>query len=172
MMLHMLMGSIHLSSGNWFKTNLFLYIIIFRSQNLCDSNSILENCCGKNACKTSGKCFSWPCLKLSCVGPLCNICTQTPTVWCWVIRISSHFHGSMKILLPFAKAQTCQLFDTIVKKCLKNVLHCEKSASECLRHTASLYVFFAPTIHVGPCMGLRIRIRGLLPRAPYRLSRN
>jgi len=58
MMLHMLMGSIHLSSGNWFKTNLFLYIIIFRSQNLCDSNSILENCCGKNACKTSGKCFS------------------------------------------------------------------------------------------------------------------
>ena len=49
---------------------------------------------------------------------------------------------------------------TIVKRCLKNVLHCEKSASECLRHTASLYVFFAPTIHVGPLHGLTYQDQG------------
>ena len=70
----------------------------------------------KIACKTWNKWCSWPCFKFSSYSALCNLCTQKPTGWCWGIRISSHFHGSLKSCCHFQKTPTCQFSDIIVKR--------------------------------------------------------
>ena len=60
---------------------------------------------------------------------------QTPTVWCWGIRISWNPVAIFKNTNMSALRHNSE-------KSKKIVLHCEKSASECLRHMASLYIFF------------------------------
>ena len=128
--------------GTVSKLFLFIYIIIFGTENLCDSNSILEKNVVENLhAKHQASVFHDPASNFQ--------------VWARCLFFATNTNGLMlghphflafpwfnEIRLPFSKTQTCQLFDLIVKRCKKIVLHCEKSASECLRHMASLYVFF------------------------------
>ena len=104
MMLHMFMGSIPL-----FLRGLFQNYLVHLNNHVRDTKPMRfqlhfwKLLWKQIACKTSGKCFSWPGFKLSSVGALSNFCTQTPTVWCWGIRISSHCHGLLKSGCHFQK---------------------------------------------------------------------